>query len=470
LARRFHEQHGKTPNAQALVDAINVLAGKALFDGPEHQVHLRLAEHEGLIYLDLGNERWEAIAIDRSGWRIVADPPVKFRRTRGMLPLPTPVAGGSLTSLRRFINVPPHGDGDDAPWILTVAWLIAAFRARGPYPVLVALGEQGSAKSTLQRVLRSLIDPNKASIRSLPRDERDLMIAATNSWCLAFDNLSHLQDWQSDALCRISTGGGYAGRELYSDQDETILDVQRPIILNGIEEIVTRNDLLDRSIIEYLLSISPDRRRPEKHFWREFEQERPAILGAILDAVRTALANEATVTLDGHPRMADFAEWIVAAEPALPWEKGAFLAAYQSNQQDANALTLEASPVAQALRKFMQKRTDRWVGTATDLLSELEVITSDQVRRQKSWPGSARTLSNHLHRLAPNLRAIGLAMAFGERTHGGTRIIQITRQANQETKQQGHSSSPASPASPCVGFARQSKESWSRSGDEAVPE
>jgi hypothetical protein len=435
LARRFHEQHGKTPNAQALVDATNVLAGKAIFDGPEYPVHLRLADHTDVTYLDLCNERWEAIAIDRAGWRIVANPPVKFRRTKGMLPLPAPVAGGSLTDLRRFLNLPlrvPGGDGDDASWILTVAWLFAAFRARGPYPVLVVLGEQGSAKSTLQRVLRALVDPNEAPIRSLPRDERDLMIQATNGWCLAFDNLSHLQDWQSDALCRISTGGGFAVRELYSDQDETILDVQRPIMLNGIEEIVTRNDLLDRSIIEYLPAIPKERRQPEKGFWRDFEHARPAILGAVLDAVSTALANEAIVTLDGHPRMADFAAWIVAAEPALHWQAGAFLKAYSGNQHDANALTLEVSPVAQALRAFMAKRTEQWVGTATHLLSELEAITSDQVRRQKSWPGSARTLSNHLRRLAPNLRVVGVALTFDERKHGGTRFIRIERQPEQE--------------------------------------
>src|SRR5215213_1019533 len=138
-------------------------------------------------------------------------------------------------------------------------------------------------------------------------------------------------------LCRISTGDGFAVRELYSDQDETILDVQRPQMLNGIEEVVTRNDLLDRSVMITLPSIAKDQRRPEKHLWRDFEQARPAIL----DAVSTALANEGTVTLDGHPRMADFAEWIVAAEPALPWEPGVFLMAYAGNQEDANDLTLE---------------------------------------------------------------------------------------------------------------------------------
>ncbi len=220
MARRYHEQHEKTPNAQALVDATNVLAGKAIFDGPEHRVHLRLADQQGVIYLDLGTDTWDAIAIDQDGWRVESNPPVKFRRTRGMLPLPVPTTGGSLNDLRRFLNLPERAapdsgdDGDDATWILVVAWLVAAFRPRGPYPVLVTLGEQGSAKSTRHRALRALIDPNKAPIRSLTRDERDLMIAATNGWCLAFDNLSHLLDWQSDALCRISTGGGFAAREL----------------------------------------------------------------------------------------------------------------------------------------------------------------------------------------------------------------------------------------------------------------
>ena len=440
MARRYHEKYGKTPNTQALIDATAVLAGKAIFDGPEYRVHLRLAEHQDVIYLDLCNDRWEAIAISAAGWEIVTNPPIKFRRTRGMLPLPIPIAGGDIRALRRFVNL-PSGDtgdaGDDAPWILVVAWLIAALRPRGPYPVLVVLGEQGSAKSSLLRVLRALVDPNKAPIRSLPRDERDLMIAATNGWCLAFDNLSQLQDYLSDALCRVSTGGGFAVRELYSDQDETILDVQRPIVLNGIEEVVSRNDLLDRCAIVYLPSIPRERRQPEKRFWADFEQERPRLLGAVLDALSTALSNQAAVVLEGHPRMADFAEWIVAAEPALPWNSGAFLRAYTANQNDANDLTLEASPPVQALLVLLSKRTDLWVGTATQLLHDLEEITDEKTRKQKSWPGSAGTLSNVLRRLAVNLRAVGVDVTFGKA--GRQRIIHL--------EQAGISASPASPSS-----------------------
>jgi hypothetical protein len=453
MARRFHEQHGKTPNAQALADATAVLAGKALYDGPEYEVHLRIAEQEGAIFIDLCDESWRAIAVDRAGWRIVTRPPVKFRRTKGMLPLPIPIAGGTLADLRQFINVPASGDAPE--WVLSVAWLIGAFRPRGPYPVLVTIGGQGRAKSTLHRMLRALIDPNKAAIRTLPRDGRDLMIAASNSWCAAYDNVSHLADWQSDALCRLSTGGGFATRELYTDLDETILDAQRPVMLNGIEEIVTRADLLDRALLVLLPQIGKGRRRPEKVLWADFEQARPALLGAILDVLVVALANEEAVQLDDYPRMADFATWIVAAESALPWQPGAFLAAYRANQENANDVTLEASPVAQAVRDFMQGRP-MWVGTATELLGELETVVNEKTTKQKSWPGSGQTLSNQLRRLAANLEAVGTAIIFDLKIKGrrALRLSQTEREENE-----------ASPASPASSSASEHGEARNSGGD-----
>ena len=70
--------------------ALQVLEAKAQFDGPERPVWVRIAEHEGAIYLDLGNETWEAVKITTTGWEVVADPPVCFRRTRSMIALPYP--------------------------------------------------------------------------------------------------------------------------------------------------------------------------------------------------------------------------------------------------------------------------------------------------------------------------------------------------------------------------------------------
>src|SRR5262249_50192947 len=96
LARLCHEEEGKAPGSQAIQDALGVLEGKALYDGPEYPVFTRLAEVNSVIYLDLGNATWQAVAITSKGWQVIDTPPVKFRRAKGMLPLPEPVRGGTL--------------------------------------------------------------------------------------------------------------------------------------------------------------------------------------------------------------------------------------------------------------------------------------------------------------------------------------------------------------------------------------
>ena len=178
--------------------------------------------------------------------------------------------------------------------MLVVAWALACLRDRGPYPVLVLSGEQGSAKSTFSAILRALLDPNTAPLRALPREDRDLFIAASNGHVLAFDNVSGLPAWISDTLCRLATGGGFAVRQLYTDQDEVLFDAARPVSLNGIEDIVTRPDLADRGLFLTLEPIPEERRRPEAELWAAFEAERPRILGALLDAVAKGLADAAS--------------------------------------------------------------------------------------------------------------------------------------------------------------------------------
>lgn len=133
--------------------------------------------------------------------------------------------------------------------MLIAAWLLSALGPPGPYPALVLVGEQGTAKSMAARLLRSLVDPNSAPLRSLPREERDLFVAANNGWTICFDNVSKMPDWLSDALCRLATGGGFAVRELYSDSNEVLFNAQRPVILNGIDDVAGRPDLLDRAMV-----------------------------------------------------------------------------------------------------------------------------------------------------------------------------------------------------------------------------
>jgi hypothetical protein len=428
LMRRFYEVEKSVPSAQAVQDTLDVLRGKARFDGATQEVHTRIAEHGGAIYLDLCDEHWRAVSINSDGWEVINHSPVKFRRARGMLELPEPKRGGTVDKLREFVNA----SSDD--WPLIVSWLVATYRPGRPFPVLALHGEQGSAKSTTARVLRSLIDPNKADLRSEPREERDLMIAAKNGWLIALDNLSRIQTWLSDGLCRLATGGGFATRELYANDEEVLFDAMRPILLNGIEELATRSDLLERAIVLNLPMIPDDRRRTEASFWQEFEAARPLILGALLDAVSGALRDYESVRLEKMPRMADFAQWAAAAETYLGLSKGAFMAAYTGNREASNDLALEASPVAGAVISFIESE-ENWLGTPSELLTELSKRAGEDVQRQKGWPKAANSLSGILKRLAPNLRASGVNVTRPNRTgKKGARLTQLERISNQSSE------------------------------------
>src|SRR5216683_1894055 len=178
------------------------------------------------------------------------------------------------------------------------AFLVAALRPGFPLPILVAKGEQGAGKSTACRVISSLIDPRTSALRGVPREVRDLTAAARNSWLVCFDNLSRLPEELADAACRLATGGGFGGRELYSDHDEAIFDATRPLVFNAIPEIGTaRPDFLDRALMVEFLSITPELRRDEAQFWHEFGERRPRILGALLDAAVAGLRNLPQVRL-----------------------------------------------------------------------------------------------------------------------------------------------------------------------------
>src|SRR5947209_8624460 len=257
-----------------------------------------------------------------------------------MLPLPVPDRVGSIEDLRSFLNLSNQND-----FVLVLAWLLAAVRSNGPYPLLAISGEQGSAKTVLSKLVRALVDPNVAPVRALPREERELMIAANNGHMLAFDNLSGLSPWLSDALCRLASGGSFAVRRLYTDDEELLLKAARPTLLNGIEDIIGRSDLADRAIFLTLGPIGEEQRRSEAELWREFELARGNILGALLDAVAHGLRAVGSVHLSRLPRMADFALWATACETGL-WPAGTFTRAYIANRKAAIEGIIDVDPIA----------------------------------------------------------------------------------------------------------------------------
>jgi len=418
LSVRSYEETGLAPGGQALDDTIRVLEARAYSEGPERVPCMRTGEADGRAYLDLADAAWRAVEVDGEGWRMVDHPPVAFVRSGQMRPLTEPEQGYEIAELRRFVNVEREED-----FILLVAWIIAALRSRGPYPVLAFSGEQGTGKSTISRLVRSLVDPNAAPIRAVPKDDRDLVVGAVNSHVLALDNLSSVPNWLSDALCRLSTGGGFASRMLHTDREESVMQAMRPIILNGIPSLTERPDLASRAVTVRLRPIAETERRTEAEFWDDWSTTAPRVLGALLDGLSTGLRRLASVKLERSPRMADFARFATACESGLGFEAGSFLAAYEANQADTAETTFEASPIAVAIRDLIRNDYPTgWHGTMTELLAALNTRAPERVSRLKVWPQTAASLSNHVERAAPLLRSKGFTV---ERRHSGVRTVSI---------------------------------------------
>lgn len=427
LSGLLYAQEGTALGGQASTDAVDVLTAIAVHDGPEREVHVRLAPGpDGDVYLDLGDDTWQAVHVHLGGWEVVREPPVRFRRPRGLRTLPPPVRAGGKgwEELRRLLHVDSERD-----WTLIVAWLVGTLHPSGPYPILGLHGEHGTAKSTTGRILRSIADPSEAPLRSPPREDRELVIAARNSHIIGLDNLSRIRTWLSDALCRIATGGGYSARELYTDGEEVVYSDCRPILMTSIEGVATRGDLSDRTITVTLPLLPEEERRAESDLWADVEMWQGAILGDLLSAAATGLRRIGHVRLDRLPRMADFATWVVACEPALPWDGDQFLGAYADQREEAVETGIEADPVAVALVELLESKRE-WKGTATDLLATLDG-RRDGRPTPKGWPETPQAMGGRLTRAAPLLRASGLSVCrYRDTDSERTRIVHLHKYAN----------------------------------------
>lgn len=420
LVGRYYDKTGLAPSTQNLGDALRVFEVRALEQGACYTPFMRTGWQDGESWLDLADESWRAVRITSNGWEVISNPPVKFIRKQTMSALPVPEKGHQIEEMRHLINA------EDEDYKLILGWMVASLWGRSrSYPVLALGGEQGSGKSTMARLLRSISDPCAVSASSLPKDERDLMVMAQNGHVLNFDNVSKMEGWLSDAICRMATGSGFISRKLHTDGDAYWFQGARPVLLNGIPALTERADLAERALSVRLKRIDEVGRQPEEVFWQEWEQLKPRMLGALLDALSAAIRNIESVRLDRHPRMADFARLMVAASSGLGWEEGEFLEAYESNRRGTAEAVFEGDPVAVALHEFLMVRQggESWVGTATELLAELNMIVSDQIRPSRFWPTKVNAFGNAVDRAAPLLRSKRIQVT--KKATGSKRLIYL---------------------------------------------
>lgn len=427
LAGEFFRRYGKPAGSNATEDALRVIESRAMFSsGPPRELNVRVAREGDDIWLDLGDDNWRAIRIGAAGYEIVAAPPPLFRRhvTHASFPEPDEAAtAADVALLRQYLNLQTDND-----WYQLVAWLIAAWFADIPRPILLMHGEQGAAKSTALRLLGMLVDPTKTPCRSEPTDIREWTQAADHSLMIGLDNVSYVPVWLADALCRASTGEAFLRRKLYTDDADFLIEYRRVVAITSIGVVTTRSDVLDRSVILRLNPIASERRRLESDVLSAFERDRPRLFGAMLDLVSRTLAiiPQMKEIADNLPRMADFALVGMAVERVLGWPAGAFMRAYRSSISDQTEEALAGSLIADPIRQLVEKRGE-WHGTATELLSEIECDVDNAVTRRSHWPKSPKSLSDQLTRIAPNLRHAGIDFEPARKDGHGRRILRLAK-------------------------------------------
>lgn len=401
-----------------LINSITqTLQGIARHQGEKISLEVRAHFDGDTLLYDLGKM---CIEISRQGWKVLPNPPIVFKRYSHQKNQSMPETG-KLDDLMQFINI--KNDDDK---LLFLVFTVAAFIPGFPHPILVFYGPQGAGKSTPMRVLKELVDPSSIQGVSAPKDEAAFGHLASRHFLLMLDNLSGMPTWLSDSLARASTGDGFSKRALYTDDDDVVLKIQRTIMLNGINQVITKADLLDRSLLMKVERISTSQRISEDQFWKEFRDKKTGILGGIFDTIQKAMKLLPDVEIEELPRMADFTKWGYAIAQAAGYDGEDFLRAYYNNIDQQNQEAIEASPIAQAIIVFMKDK-DNWSGTAATLLQKLNIIPLfNDIKSSVLWPKDPQWLSKRLNEVEPNLQSRGIS--FKREIVDNQRILHLVKE------------------------------------------
>lgn len=392
---------GKGLSNTVLDMVVTTLSAIAKFDGKKVKTYQRIAQVNETIFIDLCNDEREVVEVTRFGWKVARNPRVCFTRTSEMMPLLRPERGGNIEDLLNHINV------DKGSLPLLVAWMLTAMQAgKGAYPILSVDGQAGSGKSTSCRMIKQLIDPNKAPLLSQPKPS-DLRVVASGHHVFALDNISRISPEFSDSLCKFATGENIRVRELYTTNSVLTISIKKPVMLNGITESGTRSDLVSRMLSLHLNKI--ETRKTEAVAWAEFNKDAPKLLGSLLDGLVEALKNYRDTQVDDMTRMADMCIWITAASPAYGWSKNTFMDAYNENLRSTHSNAIEASPFGEAIMNMYEDRGG-YHGRPAQLLSLLEnkCYVNDKSKNSSSWIRTPRGVVDQLAKLQPSFEALGI--------------------------------------------------------------
>ncbi len=460
LYRFFYEKNGEI-NSEQIENTIKILKSEAEFSGVRKRLEVRVAKAETdafTFYYDLTDSNCRAVKITPEGWTIENNPPIIFRRYNNQLPQVIPNSSQSSfltmddkddTILDKFIRLLNVKDNDNK--LLLKCYIISLFIPDVANPILMLHGEQGSAKTTLQELIKMLVDPSIVKTLTFPRNINELVQQISHNYIAYYDNISVIKEQISDALCRAVSGTGFSKRKLYTDDDDIIYTFIRCIGFNGINLAATKADLLDRGIIVQLERIPKERRRKLQDIWNDFEILRPKLLAYIFDILVKVLQIKQKGGIhisNGLNRMADFEEYAEIIARCMGYQEGEFLRVYQDNIGVQIDEAIQANPLSMAVVELMDNKDDgdELDKAPTELYLELNEITETKlkinIQKIKSWPKSPNQLSRKLNEAQTNLREKGIVIERykDEKGHRKIKIRKVSsispyRQESQNQEQ-----------------------------------
>jgi hypothetical protein len=390
------------------------------------KVFVRRGWHERVLYIDRAALDASVIMVDATGFRVIPldQCPVRFQYDVDLAELPVPVTGGSIDLLWNYVRLlRPQGRH------LVSGFIIGCYAPNGPYSGLGVFGQYGASKTLMMWFLSQLIDPSKSSPGRMSQSEENTMIHAQRAWLMRFDNMAGLGDEQSNTLCRLVQGGGYRTRLLYTNSGEVVLDAERPLIINGISQIITRPDLADRFTTVTLERVPPLEMRARQELREAFGKDRPALLGAILVAVSNGLARTDFTPPNRLPRIADHTLWVSRCERGLGMKDGDYIRAVNASARTGARDVVDSDFLSAAIVLMQDARGGaKWQDTPTTTLTELNKHAFEKAKRSKEWPANGSWLSRRLHGLVPALDALGITIA-----PDGWRRVDVKEPGNLET-------------------------------------
>ncbi len=427
----FYKEYKKFISNENINSVIGVLSASAIFDCESYELNNRVAWHENAIYYDLSDSKCQSIRITDSGWEVIQDTPILFKRYSHQLPQPIPIPGIDLFNYMKFFNVKDEHDE-----ILLLCWALSCFIPDIPHPALYLHGTQGSAKSTCQRMLKRLIDNSSVDLLVLVNNKAEIAQILSHHWLSNFDNISKMDDEISDTICRAISGYAFSKRELYSNDDDIILKIKRCIGINGINMVAIRPDLLERSILVELQPIAANKRLLEKELLEQFENQKPAFLGACFDVISKAIILKKGLKLANKPRMSDFFEWGYCFTEALGLNPEKFVDAYNCNLKKQYLESIYSEFSMKLLYEHINERK-HWEGTADDLNSELFKLACNKglIEYKREWKITANSLGRTLNRYKPAFEQLGI---YIDKVHSHSqRVIKIVKKSFVETVAEG---------------------------------